>query len=818
MLEIIHTQPDGSFADPQGKINTLYIDGNHFEFFNWLKTHKTDKILTQSTHWRLFEIDSKRNKLNPNFLALDVDQIENKKSIQFNSSHISPIIKTFKFKKEHIAINYTGFGYHIYIFFNTTFNLNEEKWLKNYEKPINDELKKYGLKLDPASFQAHQTLRVPGSVYHKKGFNKSPTYIIMYPTVKMSWVEFKKEFDLFSDKKAVKKKEKNLNKEIKKKTLKEIYNHKDINWTAIMSGSGCRFLINQYHDQSNVNYQEWLAQISLTSKYNKSIDESYNWAKQFSEKSGQYNEQEFYKKFLEVRNNMSPHSCKQIESIWRHGKTPGIGCIDCPMKKLNQPLNITSYPNMDSGFRIENAKGVRTHINYESFSDWIIEQHLIQAERDETLYKYNGKFWEMIGENQFLSDYKKYIIPQIRPIELNLVPKFLKNHRVFNIEKEREKAKDLVFFRNTELNIKTDKFSDKFNSKVKNFYRLEFDYDDKAKAPIFEKVLDFSFKGKDKDREYFLMFIAAALFTEDNIHKSLILLGDGANGKSTLIYTAQCLFPKESSVFTKLDLEQIRKEPVMLAPLRRAKIAYCSDESPYVFNKNINLLKQLISKEDFVYRQKYARNSTAFRNQSKIIMGMNALPLISESTVGMKRRFSFLDFENQLKEIDFDPDIEQKLKKEKAGIFNIYYEALKKYKKIKNFPKISNHMLDTAVYLGDIKEAFWKDCIKITGIKGKLIDPDPSKERPLANRIESKKLWEAFTKYRTKENDNSMYSPSRRMFTEWVLKKKVRNNENLLDKLHHGKLYLYGMDVIDQEEIMDDAGNSTKDMADTVPF
>ena len=546
-------------------------------------------------------------------------------------------------------------------------------------------------------------------------------------------------------------------------------------------GKGCRFLKHQFNFQNDTSYAEWLAQLTLTSKYNQNELESLQWAKQFSEKYNNFNEDEFLGKFKETRYKMKPMTCKQISSVWRHAEKPGIGCVDCPHKALNMPLNIRFYEDQDTGFRKVGKNGPG-EINYRSFCDFLNKEELIQTEKDEAFYQYSDDYWQQIADSEFVSNNKHYIYPEIKPQEIPKLKTFMKNHNIFNILNERNKTRDFVFFNNCILNYRTGKIFTELKFKYKNFYKLDFNYDPKAVSPHYEKALNFAFKDNPKDKEYFLQFIAAALFTNHRFHKALVLVGDGSNGKSTLMNGINYLFPTRSKAFIPLNVDTMLKDEASIIALRLAKIAYCSDESTSIFLKNVNFLKRLIAGEEFSYRRKYSSSIVSFFNEAKVVIGMNTIPRMKEGTYGMKRRFSFLRFDNTLMEKDYDPFFEQKMRKEKAGIFNIYYDALNRYLKIKRFPEINNDYLDTAVELGDVKEAFWKNEIEVTENEMDIVS--------------SVSLWESFQEYLKHEDEISKFVGRRRFIIQWFLQKKIYINKKLVVKrtgrgynIHGIKLY-----------------------------
>ena len=156
------------------------------------------------------------------------------------------------------------------------------------------------------------------------------------------------------------------------------------------------------------------------------------------------------------------------------------------------------------------------------------------------------------------------------------------------------------------------------------------------------------------------------------------------------------------------------------------------------------------------YRNKYATTSVKFNPKVKLIFSMNEMPVLSESTRGALRRFSFIEFKNTLEDKEMDINIGHKLKDEQIGIFNILLSYYKKYQK-EGLGELPSNILHDAVYVGDTKLAWLKDCLEITGNYDHTVD--------------SETCWKSFLDYSYKQGQELGVQLSQRKLFLWLRKR-----------------------------------------------
>ena len=209
MIKFYECNDFGQFQHEDGKSKPHFQVPSHFQFWQNCIKPKTGFFFTgKSFHWLLSRTDMSSNHFyGQNLLAFDLDQIKNKQRIDFNPAHLTDMLKLFKgLPKSAFGIFFTGYGYHIYLFFDEYFYIEEyaESLSKVFEKPINQALKPHNFKLDQKAFMPNQCLRLPNTPYLKLKTKDTvigpyPTQIILHPTKEYSLSQFIQHFAIKRD-------------------------------------------------------------------------------------------------------------------------------------------------------------------------------------------------------------------------------------------------------------------------------------------------------------------------------------------------------------------------------------------------------------------------------------------------------------------------------------------------------------------------------------------------------------------------------------------------------------------------------------------
>lgn len=170
-------------------------------------------------------------------------------------------------------------------------------------------------------------------------------------------------------------------------------------------------------------------------------------------------------------------------------------------------------------------------------------------------------------------------------------------------------------------------------------------YDAKADCPMFAQFLDDLFPDVSEDERRgrqtcILQYFGAALLgLGPKYQKALILNGEGANGKSTLLNIMAKLFPAEGVVAIPM---QAFFEDYKAAMLADAKVNICN-ELPSRELIDGDKVKGIISGDEITARNPYEKAFT-FRPRATHVFACNRLPATNDLSAGFFRRFTIIDF------------------------------------------------------------------------------------------------------------------------------------------------------------------------------
>ena len=199
-------------------------------------------------------------------------------------------------------------------------------------------------------------------------------------------------------------------------------------------------------------------------------------------------------------------------------------------------------------------------------------------------------------------------------------------------------------------------------------YVLPFEYDTKAKAPLFEKYLDRVLP--DKSSQMVLQEFHGYVFIKHlKLEKALILLGVGKNGKSVMFEIDRALFGSENISTKGLgDLTDRDSGNDNRAKLADKLLNYGSEIRAK--DIDVDIFKRLVSGEPVAAREKY-KTGFDLENACKLMFNANTLPMGAENTEAYFRRFLIVAFNETITEAEKDPELHTKIiESELPGVLN----------------------------------------------------------------------------------------------------------------------------------------------------
>lgn len=202
---------------------------------------------------------------------------------------------------------------------------------------------------------------------------------------------------------------------------------------------------------------------------------------------------------------------------------------------------------------------------------------------------------------------------------------------------------------------------------------LPFSFDESKTCNKFNEFL-FETILEEKHREILLDFMAYTLIPGNFLQKALILVGRGANGKSTFLTFFSKFLNESVGNFSLKEIEG-KKTPFFFLSDKYVNVF---SDLPASYISSLAIFKS-ITGEDTLTISKTNRESFKIRPSFKLIFSANVLPNFKDNDFAVLRRLLILPFE---KTFDVKPNYLDTLisKEEFQGLFNLLRMRFKRLK------------------------------------------------------------------------------------------------------------------------------------------
>lgn len=197
------------------------------------------------------------------------------------------------------------------------------------------------------------------------------------------------------------------------------------------------------------------------------------------------------------------------------------------------------------------------------------------------------------------------------------------------------------------------------------------EFDAAAECPIWKKFIDEITVGNEELARYLQKVAGYALTGETGEQCLFVYRGDGANGKSTQIDVLRELlggYACRAAPDLLVSSGGMDRHPTELAMLAGARLVVCSevDENRKWANQRI---KEMTGEKTITARR-MREDFWTFKNQLKIVITVNHLPDVGDTTRSFWRRMKVIPFDYVVPDHAIDPKLQDKLTKELPGILN----------------------------------------------------------------------------------------------------------------------------------------------------
>jgi putative DNA primase/helicase len=194
--------------------------------------------------------------------------------------------------------------------------------------------------------------------------------------------------------------------------------------------------------------------------------------------------------------------------------------------------------------------------------------------------------------------------------------------------------------------------------------QLSIKYDSTAICSKWIKTLGEIFEGDQTKIDILQEYFGLCLTRETKYCKALFLIGEGRNGKSTVLYVLENIIGEESRASMPMEaLSNLHYVANLFAKL--VNISVETNTKSEVCDATF---KQIVSGDSIEADRKYGQPFT-FRPYCKLIYALNNMPRVNDKTDAYFRRLIILRFNKQFSEGEDNKNLKNELLQELDGIF-----------------------------------------------------------------------------------------------------------------------------------------------------
>lgn len=318
---------------------------------------------------------------------------------------------------------------------------------------------------------------------------------------------------------------------------------------------------------------------------------------------------------------------------------------------------------------------------------------------------------------------------------------------------------DYIVLENGLYNIKTDKLID-FNPDYIAKNKIPVNYNSGVYHEAMDKTLN-KIACNDKQLRMLLEeMIGYTLLRRNELGKCFILVGQGSNGKSTLLDVIKHFLGDDN--ISSIALEELGQR-FKTAELY-GKLANIGDDISSRYMEDNAIFKKLVTGETVNVERK-GKDPFDFNNYAKLIFSANEMPRINDTSDGLMRRLVIVPFNAKFSknDPDFDPFIKDKLLTNEAMeyLLNIALEGLKRVIKNNGFTEVDS-------VTAEVKEYEKRNNPVVAFLE--------------ENEIDGETVEETYLKYSTWCIENGLRALSKNMFGREVKKQGFNSDSTIRDE------------------------------------
>ena len=196
---------------------------------------------------------------------------------------------------------------------------------------------------------------------------------------------------------------------------------------------------------------------------------------------------------------------------------------------------------------------------------------------------------------------------------------------------------------------------------------LDYSYRPDRGCPAFDAFLDETFDGDRERIELIQQWFGYVMCSDDlRMHKFMMFVGEGSNGKTVLSRILELLIGVESCSHIPLAMFS---DKFVLASTIGKMLNSTSESSSELDRQSEMILKMYTSGDSMEFQRKFC-NSVCARPTAKILISTNELPRFADKSNGLWRRMIVVPFDKMVAEEKQNRNLVEQLAYERPGIFN----------------------------------------------------------------------------------------------------------------------------------------------------
>ncbi len=305
-------------------------------------------------------------------------------------------------------------------------------------------------------------------------------------------------------------------------------------------------------------------------------------------------------------------------------------------------------------------------------------------------YKYESGYYQQLDVNEINKCTKDILADSFNIHRANEVNFALKADCFIDIA-QLDKT-NLLNLRNGLLDLDTFKLQS-HSPEIYTTIQLQVKYEPNAVCPKWEKTVDEIFQSDKNSINTLQEFFGLCLTRETKYHKALFCIGDGANGKSTVLETLEAILGMRN--YSAIPLERFDNTHYLAGLL--GKLANISIETNAKSSIYDSTFKAIVSGDAITADYKFGHPFT-FNPFCKLIFALNNMPRVDDKTSAFFRRLIILRFNRTFLDIQQNKNLDIELLSELDGIFLWALKGLDRLNKRGRFEENAELLREIAEY------------------------------------------------------------------------------------------------------------------------